>query len=46
MNWMSEYVGFIMMNVLDFISGIGFLYLFYKMGMKQIRDEAMKSGTM
>ena len=45
-NWMSEYVGFIVMNVLDFISGIGFLYLFYKMGMKQIRDEAMKSGTM
>ena len=45
-NWMSEYVGFIVMNVLDFISGIGFLYLFDKMGMKQIRDEAMKSGTM
>lgn len=27
------------MNVLDFFSSLGFLYLFYKMGQRQLREE-------
>ena len=37
-HWSDAIFGFILMNVLDFFSSLGFLYLFYKMGMKELRD--------
>lgn len=34
----GEYVGFFAMNFLDFLSSLGYLYLFFKMGQKQLRE--------
>ena len=41
-HWVSEYIGFVGMNILDFIVGMAFLYLFNAMGVKQLREEAPK----
>jgi len=34
----GEYIGFFAMNFLDFLSSLGYLYLFFKMGQKQLRE--------
>ena len=34
----GEYVGFFAINFLDFLSSLGYLYLFFKMGQKQLRE--------
>ena len=41
----GEIFGFIVMNFLDFLQSLGYLYLFYKMGLNQIRRER-NLGTM
>lgn len=32
----SEYIGFIIMNILDLISSLGLLYLFFKIGQANV----------
>ena len=44
-HWLSEYVGFVAMNIIDFIQGIGFLYLFYLMGMKTRKELLLRSES-
>ena len=36
-NWISEYIGFVGMNILDFVEGLAFLYLFHAMGVNEKR---------
>ena len=45
MHWLSEYLGFVAMNIIDFIQGAGFLYLFYLMGMKTREEDEQKEDN-
>ncbi|TNV78570.1 hypothetical protein FGO68_gene4247 [Halteria grandinella] len=38
----SEYFGFILMNIVDFFMGMGILYLSLKMGQSELREKLMK----
>ena len=43
-NVVSEYIGFIGYSVLDFISALGYLFLFLKMGQRNIK-QTLKDNT-